>query len=296
MNLRSVFDNYAHTSWFDLYSAREAIAILETSRTALEREDADVDVIEADLGRARRLLIWLVPTEWLHAQADTIEVQLRDTHDPEAMAIKFDRNSSSLRFQLDNAIGVLNDIDAAVAINSGLQRRRLERLAIWTAVALGALVVLAPALVSRTSLAAWGFVPFNRLELLSWITVIAIAVFGAIGALISAILQVGDKPVTYADYQVRGVEVAVRAGAGAILAILAYVLLSFNVMPGMEMKNPGTYFVAALGAGFSQRWILGLLGVEKGMSVRHRNPATPNPAPPPMETAEDMAAQPARSS
>jgi hypothetical protein len=291
MNLRSVFDHYADQGWFDLYSANEAVAILETSREALEQESPHVDDLEADLGRARRLLIWLVPTQWLMAQTDAIEAHLRNSKDPEAMAIKLDRRAADLRFQLDNAIGVLNDIEAAMSLNSGLQRRRLERFAIWAGAGLLAAILLAPELIKRSSLDAWGFMPFDRPELLGWATTIAVALFGAIGALVSAILQVGDKPVTYTDYQVRGVEVAVRAGVGAILAIVAYVLLSYDVLPGMSMKNPGTYFLAALGAGFSQRWILGLLGVEKDVSGRSRGPATPNPAPPPMESAKDMARQ-----
>jgi hypothetical protein len=116
---------------------------------------------------------------------------------------------------------------------------------------------------------------------LAYLTTLGIAVIGAAGALLSAFLQRRDKPVGLRDYQVRETEAWGRAAVGAMIAVLAYFLLSFNVMPGLSATSPGTYLLVAFIAGFSERYFVGLLSVDKVSSDRPPTPMTLS-GPPPM--------------
>jgi hypothetical protein len=83
MNLRSVFTHYGDQEWFDLQSAEEAVDILDYTLTALDADHPNAELVDDDLGRARRLLVWLVPTEWLEAQAVSVSSRLRASGTPE---------------------------------------------------------------------------------------------------------------------------------------------------------------------------------------------------------------------
>jgi hypothetical protein len=288
MNLRSVFTHYADQPWFDLQSAEEAVEILAQTRASLEAAHPNAELIDDDLGRARRLLVWLVPPEWVDSQAVAVDKRLRASSNPMASEVTIDATGPRLRFQLDAGIGVLNDIAAAWTIDNALQKRRLEAFRNAAVIALFVAILLAPILVNRGSLAAWGLTPMGSLDVLAALTAIGIAAVGAMGALLSAFLQLRDKPVTYADYQVRGIEVAVRAAVGSTLAVITYYLLSFNVMPGMSVANPGTYLLVAFAAGFSERYVLGLLRLDQSSSARPPGTMTPSATP--------MSAEPAAKS
>jgi hypothetical protein len=281
MNLRSVFTHYGdQITWFDAQSAEEAIDILEHTRTALECASPNVDVIDDDLGRARRLLVWLVPDQWLDVQIQAVEALLKESDDPKAKRFSMVARGDDRRYELDDAIGVLNETSSAWATNSSLQHRRLAMFRNAAIVGLVIEIVLAPLLVSRTSLNGWGITPMGGPVVLAWLAAIGIAVIGAMGALLSAFLQMRDKPVMYRDDQVRGIEVWARVSVGAMIAVLSYFLLSFNVMPGMSATSPGTYLLVAFIAGFSERFFLGLLSIDKVGSERPPTSMTPSGPPP----------------
>ncbi len=279
MNLRSVFTHYGDQVWFDLHSADESIEILEHTRVSLETEDPNVEIVDDDLGRARRLLIWLVPSIWLQAQATEVNDRLKASASPLASDVKIDGEGDDLRFQLDTGIGILNDISAAWSIDNALQKRRLEKFRNAAIASMVVAVFLATILVSRASLTAWAITPPGGDAVLAVLTAVGIAAIGTLGALLSAFLQLRDKPVTYADYQIRGIEIAVRAAVGSTVAVVAYYLLSWNVMPGMNVANPGTYLLVAFGAGFSERWIIGVLRLDSSGSSRPPSSMTPSAAP-----------------
>lgn len=49
---------------------------------------------------------------------------------------------------------------------------------------------------------------------------------------------------------------------GAVVAVLVYALLTWQVIPGVAVTNAGTYLFFALLAGFSERFFLRLLPLE----------------------------------
>ena len=276
MNLRSVFTHFADQAWFDLQSAEEAVEIIDHTRTALETAHPNAELVDDDLGRARRLLVWLVPPVSLEAQAVSIKSRLEASGNTRASEVVIDAHGEELRFQLEAAIDVLNDIASAWTIDNALQQRRLEAFRNAAVIALVVAILLAPILVNRASLAAWALTPLDSLDVLAWLTTIGVAAVGAMAALLSDFHQLRDKPVTYADYQVRGIEVAVRAAVGSTVAVVAYYLLSFNVMPGMSVASPGTYLLVAFAAGFSERYVLGLLKLDSSSSSRPPSSMTPS--------------------
>jgi hypothetical protein len=294
MNLRSVFTHYGdEVTWFDARSAEEAIDILEHARSALECASPNVDVVDDDLGRARRLLVWLIPGPWLDVQIQAVGALLDRSEDPQAKAFKFVATGDDRRYELDDAIGVLNQSSSAWAINSSLQRRRLRMFMIAASAGLVIEIALAPLLVSRTSLIGWGLMPIGGPVVLAWLAAIGIATIGAMGALLSAFLRMRDKPVMYRDYQVSGIEIWSRVSVGAMIAVLSFFLLSFNVMPGMSASSPGTYLLVAFIAGFSERFFLGLLSIDGVGSERPPTTMTPSGPPPKPKTATD-AREPSR--
>jgi len=278
MNLRSVLGHHAERDEFDLQRADEAVSILDRTRKSLEYEKPNAELIDDELGQVRRLLMWLVPDEWLDAQVISVNRRLEASNDPAAKVALIKGVVADRRYALDNATGVLNRIAATWMIDSSLQKRRFQWFRNIALIGLLVLVILGPILISGDGLASWGLGPVGS-PLVAWFTAIGIAAIGAMGAFLSAFLQLRDRPVTYADYQVRGDEVAVRAAVGATLAVVTYFLLSFNVIPGIRVASPGTYLLIAFGAGFSERYVLGLLKLDSSSSARPPTPVTPKVGP-----------------
>jgi hypothetical protein len=289
MNLESLFAHYSEQDWFDLQSAVQAISILDASRTELEKPEPLSDIVDQDLGRARRLMVWLTPPNWLQAQASAIRTRLASFNHPEARAFVIDAVSGDeLRFQLDEAIGLTNRLLRSQAINNGLQLRRLEMVRNLGFLTVAALFLFAPVLVDGRSLAAWANGPMEGTPtwVLAYITTAAIALVGATGAALSGLLQARDVPVTSEDYQVRGLQVVLRMVVGAGVAVMLYFLLSWQVLPAMAVSNPGTYLLVAFLAGFSERYFLGLLSLRKEEQGMPQAPMTPIAPPPKTEAVE----------
>jgi len=270
MNFQSVVASFASAGWFDLGTAEQVIGILDSTRGQLEREHPNLDIVEDDLGRLRRLMIWISPGAWVAAQAKVTQARLAASGVPEATAFTLDNETSGdIRFRLDEAIGLDNRIAARAAANNGLQVRRLELVRNLGVITALLLILFAPVLVNNASLTTWTLpVPLESGPIAAWATTIAIAIVGATGAMISSLMQARDSPVTYTDYQVRGIEMALRILAGGVVATILYYLLSWNVVPVIVVDNAGTYLLVAFVSGFSERYFLRLVGVEKPESSR----------------------------
>lgn len=285
MHLRSVCENYADETWFDHGRAEQAVDILECARAALEQEDPNVDVVDDDLGRARRLLVWLSPKDWIATQTTSVSELLSRSGAPESEAIKLDPSADArhLRFRLDEAIGVLNQIWKAKAVNQGLQLRRLVMVRNLGIAAVSVLVLFAPVLLNSGSIGLWRLGSLSQNAAVSaWLTTAATAAMGTTGALLSGLLQARDRPVTFADYQVRGIELALRALVGAMVSIVLYFLLSWEVLPVVVVVNAGTFLLVAFVSGFSERYFLKVLGLENTATTLP--PASLTPGAPPTKT------------
>jgi hypothetical protein len=263
MDLRSVYEHFADQPWFDTDSAAEVVAILDSALHELEQADPNVHVVDDDLGRARRLMVWVSPPEWVDRRTKEIADQLHRSRVPDAQRFTTDTPSpKARRFWLDEAIGLVDRLETAESINRGLQVRRLERIRNVGVLAVFLLIGFAPILVSGSSQALWGRTdPGEAMQVTAWLTTLGIGLLGAIGALLSGLLQVRSSPVTFADYEVRGIEVALRVLVGAAVAVTVYYLLSWRAVP-IDVTSAGTFLLVAFMSGFSERFFLKLLGLD----------------------------------
>jgi hypothetical protein len=87
---------------------------------------------------------------------------------------------------------------------------------------------------------------------------------GAIGGFLSGLLQARSTQVTLAEYLENMLKLQLRPLVGALVALILYVLLSWQVLPGISMESAGSYFIIAFLSGFSERYFLRLLDIETG--------------------------------
>jgi hypothetical protein len=264
LDLRTCFDHYAREQSFDHHRAAQVVEILDCALPELELAEPNLDVVDGDLGRARRLMVWVKSPEWIEDYAAAIEARLRRSRSEEARVFELQADKpDGLRSRLVQASRLLDRIKTSEAIDNGLQVRRLERIRNVGYFAVPLLIVFAPILVSRASLSLWnldelGFAfPWD-----SWLTTIGVALLGAIGALLSGLLQIRRSPVTFTDYEVRGIEIALRIEVGSAVAVTLYYLLSWQVLPAIAATSAGTFLLVAFAAGFSERYFLNLLGID----------------------------------
>ena len=267
MDLRSAFDHCDHVAQepeFDYNRAAQVVEILDSALPELERPEPNLDVVDGDLGRARRLMVWVKPEEWINPWAATIEARLHLSRAEEARAFKLGADKpDGLRSRLVQAIEILDRVRTSDAINNGLQVRRLELIRNVGYVAVPVLIFCAPILVSQASLSLWNVDELGiSVPVDSWLTTMGVAVLGAIGALLSGLLQIRRSPVTFTDYEVRGIEVALRVLVGSAVAVILYYLLSWQVLPAISVTSAGTFLLVAFAAGFSERYFLKLLGLD----------------------------------
>jgi len=73
-------------------------------------------------------------------------------------------------------------------------------------------------------------------------------------------LRVTEPPpgerASLAGYRVSMFNLALRPLIAAIAALVLYVFLSWNVIQGLNITNPGVYVLSAFLAGFSERYFL----------------------------------------
>ena len=80
MDLQSVFAHFGTTAWFDRASACQVVKILDSVRADLEEPNPNLDVVDADLGRARRLMVWVEPDDWIDAITERTQARLDRLH------------------------------------------------------------------------------------------------------------------------------------------------------------------------------------------------------------------------
>jgi hypothetical protein len=95
----------------------------------------------------------------------------------------------------------------------------------------------------------------------SFLASFAIAIVGGAGGLFSALLVTQGAPATLLDFRTSVQRLLLRPLVGALVAVVVYMALSWQVVPGIEVTNGGTFIVVGFVTGFSERYILRLLNV-----------------------------------
>jgi hypothetical protein len=92
----------------------------------------------------------------------------------------------------------------------------------------------------------------------------AMLLMGAVGGFLSGLLHARSTQVTLAEYLENMLKLQLRPLVGALVALILYVLLSWQVLPGISIESAGSYFIIAFLSGFSERYFLRLLDIETG--------------------------------
>jgi hypothetical protein len=113
----------------------------------------------------------------------------------------------------------------------------------------------------------------------AWLGMLGIGIVGALGGFLSALLQVHRSRVTLAEYRSSKYTLQLRGLVGAVVAMLLFALLSWGVVPGVNITNAGTYFLVAFVAGFSERYFLRILNLGGDQQNAAEAEAAPSPGP-----------------
>lgn len=170
------------------------------------------------------------------------------------------------RAPLDEAIAACNRVLLAQQIGSGLQIKRLRAFRTWGLLMLGLFLATTPLLANPLSLAAWPVEDLlgSGFALNPWLNALGVLIVGMMGGFLSGLLQSRSSRVTLADYQETMLKLVLRPMVGGIVSLVLVVLLSWNLIPVIDVQNAGTFFLAAFLSGFSERYFLRLLDLQEG--------------------------------
>jgi hypothetical protein len=252
----------------------------------LENELPDLLLTANILGSVDRYMIWLFNKDFTTIRAARVLSRLRRdnliTSIPLAEeltrilstnpshVVNLDGKLSELnhlRGFLDEVIGEVNGYDLRQQIGSGLQIARLRTLRTWGLVVLITVFLLSPLFVQWKSGLAWpveamvfeGFLP--PWIHLTWVNALVIAMVGATGGFLSGLLQARNSQVGLVEFQENMLKLQLRPLVGALVALVLFMLLSWDVLTGIKVTSAGSFFLIAFVAGFSERFFLKLLDI-----------------------------------
>jgi hypothetical protein len=85
---------------------------------------------------------------------------------------------------------------------------------------------------------------------------------GAVGGFLSGLLQAQSTQITFTEYLENMLKLQLRPLVGALVSLILYTLLSWQILPGSTIVNVGSYFLIAFLSRFSERYFLQLLKTE----------------------------------
>jgi hypothetical protein len=148
---------------------------------------------------------------------------------------------------------------------NALQIRRLQAIRNAGLLFLIPLLVLTPFFVKPGYLNPWPeFNDFWFDKFHFWIPPFVIALMGAIGGLVSGLFKVRTSQVSFKEYQENVTKLVLKPITGALVALLLYIFLTWDLLSIIKVDNAGSYIIVAFLAGFSERYFLQRLNIETG--------------------------------
>jgi hypothetical protein len=95
-----------------------------------------------------------------------------------------------------------------------------------------------------------------------WLVILAIGILGGVGAFFSGLMSIRKSKIQLADYQESMTNYQLRILIGAMAAMILFVFISWNVIPGIVFTNLGGILFVSFLAGFSESFFLKKLGVD----------------------------------
>ncbi len=287
-DFRTAFSNFYNTPYMDLVTARRIINFLQTSRESLEDDDCDVNDVITMLDLTDQYMVWIYPPHYAKAQAFGMAADLKGQNNPwgdflERAARQEGQTLGGLRAALDKTKEAINEAKQSAIISTGLQIERLNTARNWSWYVLIASLVFLP-LVVKTDSTVWDNTMLNKFlpELRPWFAIICAAIFGAGGAFLSSLMTVQKTRTVLTDFQENLKNNQLKLNIGALAAIIIFIFLTWNLIPGVQMQNAGSLIFMAFIAGFSERFFLNLLNI-------NNDDIAPRPAPAPVMTTPPTA-------
>lgn len=283
-DFRSVVGNFPPQ---DVPTAEAIFGLLQGVRPALATKHPELLSITSTLDLVERYMVWLYPHHVLKARlTSTITrlVELRPSGWKSFLELLQSQvpDPNHLRAPLDEAIAACNRRALAQQIGNGLQIRRLKSYRIWGIVMLGLLSLLSPMLFNPAEQDAFPAQPnISLLTYELWPPALAVLLVGTLGGYLSGLLQARSSRATLADYEVGMLTLSLRPVVGGLAALLLFVLLSWHVFPAIDTRSAGSYLLAGLLAGFSERYFLRLLKVAIESNDKGARAGTEVSPPPP---------------
>jgi hypothetical protein len=288
-DFRSAYNNFYGTPYMDLVAAKLIIGYLQTSKVSLESEDCDVTDVITMLDLADQSMVWIYPPHYAKAQASGIASDLKGMPDAanQAWGIYLEKEMcregqtlGGLRAALDKTKQAINEAKQGSIISTGLQIERLSLARKWSWYVLGISLILLP-FVIKIDGELWKEAQLIKslpvdARAFPWILMFTAAAFGAVGAFFSNLLSIQNTKTKLTDFQESLKNSLLKLNIGALAAMILFSFLTWQIIPGVELKNAGSLTFLAFLAGFSERFFLNLLNI---------NSDTVAPRPAPADTA-----------
>jgi hypothetical protein len=282
------------TPLLDISTAEHLFNLLQLVKSKLEHQKPDLLEISYLLDCIERYMPWITPPQVLLGRMHTIlsRLQLCMKTEAEQMlaakigdAVKITSSQywsnmdevGEIRGLLDEAIGIVNSYTVQAQMSDGLQIERLKTLCLSGSILLMVLLGVSPLITNIDSITS-GFSLGLENYLVAWAASAGITVIGATGGFLSGLLQTRESRVTLTDYEEGVLKFHLKLTVGALLGLLLFILLSWQILPGIIIENLGSYVLFAFLVGFSERYFLKLLNLEPDEHQDSNQEQTPNPS------------------
>ncbi len=283
-DFRTCYNNFYHSRYMDLNTAQIVIGYLQTAKKALESGEGDIYDIVTMLNLADQGMVGLYPPHVAKARAEGLGADLKAQGSTWGDYLLTEANRpfqtlGGLRAALDKTKSAVNEAAQTKLIETSLQIERLRTAWMWSLIVLGIALCFLPMMVNFDD-TYWTKTVIDKVQnsyWRPWYVAGCMAIFGVGGAFFSSLMQVQDKRnrTTLNDFQEKQKESQLKFAVGAIAALIMFIFLSWQIIPGVELKNAGSFLFLAFVAGFSERYFLRILNIEDENAV----PLPAKPAP-----------------
>lgn len=278
-DFRSSLNTFGLNQEFDLSTAERIVEFLQTSRRGLEKKNVNLLNVSNLLDLAERYLIDLLPVEVLKERAQILANRLVNSHPALAQMLatglevsETQTKSGYLKASYNEVVSKINQENIQTQISHGLQIERLDKIKFWGILLLVVLILIIPFVLNLEdlNLANISLVKnylvknYSDFPLITgWVVVLAFGIIGGLGGFISGLIQVRNTKVALIEYRESYLKFQIKPIIGGIIGVLSTALLSWQILPGIKIDSLGAYILIAFLGGFSERYFLKLLKIDK---------------------------------